>query len=95
MSVGGDGGGRGSELLIWPFNVRLRRSQPSKPQNIFGPTIKRSRTALGVSQSDLALRLGIDRKTLRSWERGETIPAGRKIASLSECLQVDLAALVS
>ncbi len=92
--VGGDGGGHDPLFLTWPFNVRLRRSSLSQPNNTIGEAIKQSRAALGMSQTGLAARLGIDRKTVRSWERGDTIPVGRKIASLGECLQVDLAGLV-
>ena len=91
--IGGDGGGHDAQFLTWPFNVRLRHPSPSKPQNALGAAIKQGRTALGMSQTALAARLGIDRKTVRSWERGDTTPAGKKIASLGECLRVDLAGL--
>ena len=94
MSFGGDGGGHDPLFLTWPFNVRLRHPRPSQPNNTLGKAIKRCRAALGMSQAGLAARLGIDRKTVRSWERGDTVPAGSKIASLGECLQVDLFSLV-
>ena len=92
--VGGDGGGRISGVLTWPFNVRLRRSGSPTPHTGFGIAIKQGRIALGMSQASLAARLEIDRKTLRSWERGNNIPAGKKIDLLGKCLQVDLTGLV-
>ena len=91
---GGDGGGHDPLFLTWPFNVRLRHPRPSQPNNTLGKAIRQSRATLGMSQAGLAARLGIDRKTVRSWERGDTVPAGSKIASLGECLQVDLFSLV-
>ena len=83
---GGDGGGRGSSVLTWPFNVRLRRSSPSKQRTISGPVIKQSRIALRISQTDLAASLGIDRQTLRSWEKGDTVPSRRYQNLLLKCL---------
>ena len=83
---GGDGGGRAPTVLTWPFSVRLPTFQTLKPRHFVGTDIKQQRTLLGMTQAGLATRLGIDRKTLRSWERGETIPGKRQLALLAECL---------
>ena len=88
------GAGHDPLFLTWPFNAQLRHPRPSQPNKTLGKAIKRCRAALGMTQAGLAARLGIDRKTVRSWERGDTVPAGSKIASLGECLQVDLFSLV-
>ena len=88
------GAGHDPLFLTWPFNVQLRNPRPSQPNKTLGKAIKRCRAALGMTQAGLAARLGIDRKTVRSWERGDTVPARGEIASLGECLQVDLFSLV-
>ena len=87
---GGDGGGHDPRILTWPFNVRLRLIHTSTPHRAVGTAIKERRTALGMTQATLSSRLGIDRKTLRSWEQDGTVPSRRNQNLLVECLHFDI-----
>lgn len=42
----------------------------------------------GLTQAQLAQRLGIPQETVRRWESGEALPAREHLAALSQCLHV-------
>lgn len=88
---GGDGGGSIPSALTWPYHVRLPHDRTLKSSRLVGNAIKQKRTLLGITQAGLARHLGIDRKTLRSWERGDTYPSKRHSTRLADYLQVELA----
>ena len=88
--VGGDGGGHDPRFPTWPFNVRLRVVRVSPRHEAVGIAIKDRRAELGITQTTLSSQLGIDRKTLRSWERGNTVPGRRHQNLLIKCLEVDI-----
>ena len=54
-----------------------------------GQLIKERRRDLGVSQTELAERMGVSSKTVRAWEWGNTAPKGRKCATLFEVLGLE------
>lgn len=56
----------------------------------FGDRMSGAREAMGLSQSDLAKRLGVKLKTLRSWEDDLTEPRANKLQMLSGILNVSL-----
>ena len=51
-----------------------------------GKRIVCQRSALGLSQRDLALHMGIDPSTLRRWERGESSPSKNLLSRLNAFL---------
>jgi len=56
--------------------------------NQFGKRIKTLRLAKGLSQVELAVRLGIGRSTPAQWERG-TLPFASTIPKLARILGVE------
>ena len=51
-----------------------------------GEKIKILREKAGLSQKQLAARLGIDQSAVARWESGENIPATNRIIPLAEAL---------
>ncbi|OQQ20365.1 RNA polymerase subunit sigma-24 [Streptomyces sp. M41(2017)] len=49
---------------------------------------RRLREARGLTQAELASRLGVSRSTVRSWETGRTTPRGRKLEAYVRLLGV-------
>lgn len=45
-------------------------------------SLKAARINAGLKQIDTAEALGVDKKTVSSWEKGKTMPAADKIESL-------------
>lgn len=52
-----------------------------KKTNSFAEMLKRKRCELGLTQSDLAIKLGYHRDTIAKWEAG---------SSISKCAQEDI-----
>lgn len=53
--------------------------QPRAPQT--GETIRRLRRAAGLSQEELAERLGVSRQSVSLWEQGNTQPTPENLFS--------------
>jgi len=53
----------------------MRESPASRAKTMTG-RLRRHRTALGMTQKEAALEIGVDLGTLARWERGEREPAG-------------------
>jgi transcriptional regulator with XRE-family HTH domain len=62
-----------------------RRYSHRRPLN--GEKIRRRRRHLGLSQADLARRVGVDQKTISRYERGEIAPEGENLTSLAAALE--------
>ncbi|SFC12230.1 helix-turn-helix domain-containing protein [Tropicimonas isoalkanivorans] len=56
----------------------------------FGDRVAGAREALGMSQDDLAKRLGVKLKTVRGWENDMNEPRANKLQMLSGILGVSL-----
>ncbi len=56
----------------------------------FGDRIAGAREALGLSQRDLAHRLGIRTETLRGWEEDRTEPRANRLQMLAGLLNVSI-----
>lgn len=52
--------------------------------------IKEKREALGLTQRDLATRMGVVCSTVTKWEKGSSYPSVRQIPLLSEVLGVPI-----
>lgn len=62
--------------------------------NKISKSIKKYRTALNLSQSDLADKLFVSRQTISSWENGRTQPDLEMIEKLSQALSVTTEELI-
>ena len=56
----------------------------------FGDRVAGARDAIGLSQAELARRLGVKVKTVRAWENDLTEPRANKLQMLSGVLGVSL-----
>lgn len=56
----------------------------------FGDRLAAAREATGMSQSDLARRLGVKLQTLRAWEDDQSEPRANRLQMLSGLLAVSL-----
>jgi len=56
----------------------------------FGDRVAGAREALGLSQSDLAKRLGVKLKTVRGWENDLAEPRANKLQMLAGILNVSI-----
>ena len=61
----------------------------------FGETLRKLRTAKGLSQQDLADRIYVARSTVARWENGNRLPDTLMISRLSQCLGTDVNTLLS
>ena len=60
-----------------------------------GVIIRQARLACGMTQKQLAKRLGISDKAVSKWERGTGLPDVSLLLSLAEILDIDLRALLA
>lgn len=60
----------------------------------FGENLARSRKKSGLSQEEVAAKLGISRQTVSKWELGETLPDIQQAKKLSTLYHVTLDDLV-
>jgi putative transcriptional regulator len=68
----------------------VRRAKLNLTPRTFGPEeVKGVRAALGISQPIFGQFLGVDVKTIRSWEQGQRVPSGMACRFLEE-IQSDL-----
>ncbi len=61
----------------------------------FGDRLTAAREALGLSQADLARRLGVKLKTLVAWENDLTEPRANRLSMLAGILNVSLVWLLN
>ena len=66
----------------------------SEIQRRFGKRVRELRLARGLSQEELAFRVGIHRTYLGGVERGERNPSLKNIAAIAEALGVTLSELL-
>lgn len=60
-----------------------------------GEIIRQRRKQLGVTQTELACRLGISRNQVSNLETGKSLPSSKVMASLEEALETSFAELLS
>ncbi|MDF0600368.1 helix-turn-helix transcriptional regulator [Psychromarinibacter sp. C21-152] len=61
----------------------------------FGDRLVAAREALGLSQADLARRIGVKLKTMNSWENDLSEPRANKLSMLAGVLNVSLVWLLN
>ncbi len=64
-------------------------------QTTTGSRIRHSRNQVGLSVQQLACRIGVQRKTMESWESNRTEPRGEKLVKLAGVLQVPMVWLIT
>ena len=62
---------------------------------LFAETLRKLRTARGLSQRELAERMFVTRPTVARWENGTRLPDAIMISRLSRCLDIDVTTLLS
>ena len=63
--------------------------------NHFSNNLKTARKSKGLSQKTLAEMLFVSNTTVARWEKGTRLPDAEMIAKIAECLDVDVALLLS
>ncbi len=58
---------------------KRKPGRPPKPSGVAGRKLYRARRALGLTQAQLAARLGIHQNTWGRWERGDHEPDALKL----------------
>lgn len=61
----------------------------------FGDALRRARLNKHLSQKQLAKLLYVDRSSIANWEAGRRMPDANMISQLSECLSIDVTALLT
>lgn len=56
-------------------------------------TLKAARINAGLKQTDMAVELGVDRKTIGSWESGKSMPKADKVEAICLLLGVSYDAI--
>lgn len=65
----------------------MRKDSKSKPENIaIGEAISRARELAGLTQVELAKKMGVRQQSVGEWERGKTAPRAARLAQLSRLL---------
>lgn len=62
---------------------------------LFAETLRKLRTARGLSQRELAERMFVTRPTVARWENGTRLPDAIMISRLSQCLDIDVTTLLN
>ena len=62
-------------VRFWPVILRFLGYDPRPEPGAFGGRIRAAREAEGLSERELARKLGLAPDTLSAWERGEMSPA--------------------
>ena len=68
------------------------RRKDGGPMN-FSENLTRTRKSLGMSQEDLAGRIGVSRQAVSKWETGDAAPDLIKLLALADALDISLDAL--
>jgi transcriptional regulator with XRE-family HTH domain len=56
-------------------------------------TLRVRREEVGLSQAQLAARIGVGQQAVSRWERGEAVPRPARVVALADALALDPAAL--
>ena len=62
----------------------------TKKHNTLGGKIQRCRKGLGISQEELAQRLGVSRQSVAKWETGQSVPDLNRLVTLADMLGASL-----
>lgn len=71
-----------------------RRKKRTQDGEVFGSTIRKLRTASGLTQEELAERTDLSVSYIGFIERGENVPTLTIVLNLADALDVDAAELI-
>jgi len=77
------------------MNVQIQDDWFDPDATTFGDRLAGAREAAGMTQKDMAQRLGVKLKTLKSWEDDLSEPRANKLSMISGLLNVSLPWLLS
>lgn len=78
-----------------PYNAGMKTGRPSKhPRPAFGERLNALREAAGLSQAQVADKLGIAQRTYSHWERRAVALRHDQLEDLADALGITLAELV-
>ena len=77
---------KGRQLANWLTEPASAVRAKTSINTDLGERIQAKRMMLGISQSELARRLGIDKKSIREWEYGRLAPSKTRVQTLIEWL---------
>jgi transcriptional regulator with XRE-family HTH domain len=77
----------GPEVRLVPHIIDFLGYVPYDPTWPFGQRLRAIRSALGLSQEQLARWAGLDESTVSKWEREEHKPLGKKLRVLKALLR--------
>lgn len=75
-------------------DLHFDSDEPSPLAERFGARLQRLRAAKGLSQADLADRMGVSAPSISGWEKGRARPKNNRIAALAELLGVPVSELL-
>jgi transcriptional regulator with XRE-family HTH domain len=61
---------------------------------LFDQTVSAQRLELGLSQTELAKRMGVSQQTVSRWEGGEAIPDFERVVALADVLDLEKESLL-
>lgn len=73
-----------------PTEPMVRPGKPGPHQEL-GLTIQRARQRAGMTQQEMAGKLGVDRSAVANWERGRYFP-GRYAGAIEQLLSIEIPA---
>ena len=73
------------------YGVGMRTGRPSKrPRTLFGQRVHEAREALGLSQAEVAAKLGINQASYGAWEREPVALRPEQVEQLAKILNVSI-----
>ena len=78
-----------------PYDLLMAKGRPSKrPRSAFGERLAAAREHLGLSQMQLAERLGVSQKVITYWERNEVALRSEQLNAIAEALGISVEELL-
>jgi DNA-binding transcriptional regulator YiaG len=78
-----------NRFILWGTQMLRADDSPDRLlRETFGERVQRLRRRLGLSQSELASILGVDRSSLTGWELDRHVPTSRNRARLARALAI-------
>src|SRR5262245_8671721 len=82
--------------MIAPFGFTCPRGKESlMDEKTFGARLKELREATGLSQRDLAAKIGTSQKAISHWEQGQREPGWFNCIALAKALGISLDVLAT
>jgi len=78
-----------------PYDLLMAKGRPSKrPRSAFGERLATAREQLGLSQMQLAQKLGVSQKVITYWERNEVALRSEQLTAIAEALGISVEELL-